>query len=225
VAANAFLDAFAQERTARGEPTLSIGWDAWREVGMAVETEVPAELREWRQQELKMGMTSAEGVEVFSRALTSPAPWLVVSTIDLPARLEESRKSHALAELEKVEAARPAHPRPLLANAYVAPRDDGERRIARVWEELLGIERIGVHDNFFDLGGNSLMAIRVISRLKKELSVDVSEVSIFEGPTVASLARLLAPEPAEPVVVEESRSRGERRRERLAQRRALIRGV
>jgi len=186
---------------------------------------VPAELREWRQQELKMGMTSAEGVEVFRRALASPAPWLVVSTLDLPARLAAAQGSHPLAELEKAEAARPAHPRPLLANAYVAPRDEDERRVAKVWEELLGIDRIGVHDNFFDLGGNSLMAIRVISRLKKDLGVDVSEVSIFEGPTVASLARLLAPHPAEPVAVEESRSRGERRRERLAQRRTLIRGV
>ncbi len=225
VAANAFLDAFAQERSARGEPTLSIGWDAWREVGMAIETEVPAELREWRQKELSLGMSSAEGVEAFRRVLASPAPWLVVSTVDLAARLAESQAAGALAELEKAETPRSAHPRPVLANAYVAPQSDGERLIARVWEELLGIEQIGVHDNFFDLGGNSLMAIRVISRLKKELGVDVSEVSIFEGSTVAALARLLLPQPAEPAAVEESRSRGERRRERLAQRRTLIRGV
>jgi acyl carrier protein len=192
---------------------------------MAVETEVPAELREWRQQELKLGLRNAEGVEAFRRALAAPAPWLVVSTLDLPARLENARGTQALAELEEAQEARPAHPRPMLANAYVAPQSDAERQIAAVWEELLGIERIGVHDNFFDLGGNSLMAIRVISRLKKELGVDVSEVSIFEGPTVASLARLLVPQAAAPVAVEESRSRGERRRERLAQRRAPIRGV
>ena len=73
-AANAFLDAFAQERSARGAFTLSLGWDAWREAGMAVDTEVPAELREWRQQELKLGMSTAEGLEVFGRALALLLP-------------------------------------------------------------------------------------------------------------------------------------------------------
>ncbi|HEV8581878.1 MAG TPA: amino acid adenylation domain-containing protein [Thermoanaerobaculia bacterium] len=213
VAANAFLDAFACQRSGRGEPTVSIGWDAWREVGMAVETQVPAELREWRRQELKTGLTNAEGVEVFRRVLAMPVPWLVVSTLDLTARLEQSQGIHALAEIEKAQAARAAHPRPLLANAYVAPRGEAEKRIAGVWEELLGIERIGVHDNFFDLGGNSLMAIRVISRLKAELGIDVSEVSIFEGPTVASLAKILAPADDEKVAdFVDGRSRGERRR-------------
>ena len=95
----------------------------------------------------------------------------------------------------------------------MAPRSDGERQIAGVWDELLGIERIGIHDNFFDLGGNSLMAIRVISRLKKELGADVSAVSIFEGPTVASLAKLLGLDaPAEVSDFADRRSRGEKRR-------------
>ncbi len=222
-AANAFLDAFAQERSARGEITLSLGWDAWREVGMAVDTQVPAELREWRQQELKMGMTSAEGVEAFRRALSSASPWLVVSTHDFAARLERNVASHVLQELERAQAPRASHPRPMLANSYVAPASDAERRIAGVWQELLGIEQIGVHDNFFDLGGNSLMAIRIISRLKAELGVDVSEVSIFEGPTVASLALLLEPEAAAVVAAaafEEHQDRGERRRAARRGRRA-----
>jgi phthiocerol/phenolphthiocerol synthesis type-I polyketide synthase E len=214
-AANAFLDAFAGERAARGEPTLSIGWDAWREVGMAVTTEVPAELREWRRQELKAGLRTAEGVEAFRRALASPSPWVVVSTHDLASRLERNASSLVLEELERAQAPRDSHPRPMLANAYAPPQSDVERRIAAVWQELLGIDQVGLHDNFFDLGGNSLMAIRIISRLKAELGVDVSEVSLFEGPTVALLARLLAPAGGgddEDEDREERQSRGERRR-------------
>ncbi len=160
---------------------------------MAVDTEVPAELREWRQQELKLGMSTAEGLEVFGRALASASPWLLISTRDLAARLEQNHAASTLAEIDRAQAARTAHPRPLLANAYVAPRGEGEQRIAVVWQDLLGIEPVGVHDNFFDLGGNSLMAIRVIARLKSELGVDVSEVSIFEGPTVAALANSCLP--------------------------------
>jgi amino acid adenylation domain-containing protein len=217
VAANAFLDAFAQERAARGELTVSIGWDLWREAGMAIATAatgVPEELREWREREIRKGLSNAEGGEAFLRALGSPVPWLVVSTHDLAARLEENRGGRLLEELEKAQEGREAHPRPLLANAYVPPRSDGERRIASVWQELLGIEPVGAHDNFFDLGGNSLMAIRIISRLKSELGTDVSEVSLFEGPTVAALAKILMPGPDDggPASFEDRRSRGEKRR-------------
>jgi acyl carrier protein len=227
VAANAFLDAFAQERNARGAFTLSIGWDAWREVGMAVDTAVPQELREWRERELKFGMSTAEGLEVLRRALDGSSPWLVISTLDLAARLEQNGAAGTLAGLEAAGEAREAHPRPLLANAYVAPRSDAERRIAAVWQDLLGIDPVGVHDNFFDLGGNSLMAIRVIARLKSELGVDVSEVSIFEGPTVAALTRLLDPEEEEnegEAEAEEGsgRSRGERRRAARKSRRTAV---
>jgi NAD(P)-dependent dehydrogenase (short-subunit alcohol dehydrogenase family) len=220
-AANAFLDAFAQERSARGAFTLSLGWDAWREVGMAVDTAVPAELRAWREQELKLGMSTSEGLEVLRRALAAPSPWLVISTQDLAARREQNRAAGTFEELDRAQGARASHPRPPLANAYVAPRDQAEERIAAVWQDLLGIEPVGVHDNFFDLGGNSLMAIRIIARLKSELGVDVSEVSIFEGPTVAALTRLLAPEDEEEgETYEGRRSRGQRRRAARKGRRA-----
>jgi acyl carrier protein len=167
-------------------------------------------------------MSTAEGLEVFRRALAGASPWLVISTQDLAARFEQSRAAGTLAEIEGVQNAREAHPRPLLANAYVAPRGAAEQRIAVVWQELLGIETVGVHDNFFDLGGNSLMAIRVIARLKSELGVDVSEVTIFEAPTVAALARLLDPEAESGEDFEGSRSRGERRRAVRKSRRAPV---
>ena len=81
---------------------------------------------------------------------------------------------------------------------------------------FLGIEQVGAHDNFFELGGNSLVGLKVISRLKAELGGDISAVHLFEGPTVAALARLLSP--AEEVRTEaynERRSRGAQRREKL----------
>ena len=157
---------------------------------------------------------------------------LLVSTLDLEDRLVRNRRAAAaltgrglagnagaegLASVEPLSG-RTSHPRPPLANPYVPPRDEGERRIAAVWQELLGIDPVGVHDNFFDLGGNSLMAIRVISRLKSDLGADVSEVSIFEGPTVASLAKLVSPEPEQVPALQDSRSRGERRLARRGRR-------
>jgi acyl carrier protein len=63
-------------------------------------------------------------------------------------------------------------PNPFAAEeAAIAPRSEMERTIAALWQELLGVERIGVHDNFFDIGGHSLLSVRLISRLDKKIGV------------------------------------------------------
>ena len=79
---------------------------------------------------------------------------------------------------------------------------------------MLGIEELGIHDNFFELGGNSLIGLKVISRLKRELNVDIPIVALFEGPTVSALAKVIGRDRNEAPVFEESQTRGERRRER-----------
>jgi phthiocerol/phenolphthiocerol synthesis type-I polyketide synthase E len=113
------------------------------------------------------------------------------------------------------------HPRPELANPFVAPEAELEQQIAAVLQEILGVDRVGRHDNFFELGGNSLAGVRVINRLKERLQVDVSEVSFYEAPTVAAMARLIGAErqddPAAAPAFASSRSRGERRKARQVQ--------
>src|SRR5438046_2072787 len=100
----------------------------------------------------RRGRSTAEGLECFQRALAAPASWLVLSTQDLAARREQNRAAGTFEQLDRAaQEARASHPRPLLANAYVAPRNEAEERIAAVWKDLLGIAPVGVHDNFFDL--------------------------------------------------------------------------
>ncbi|MFF8691277.1 amino acid adenylation domain-containing protein [Streptomyces sp. NPDC015144] len=86
----------------------------------------------------------------------------------------------------------PDHQRPDLGEEYTAPRNAVERAVTTVWQELLGIERVGVHDNFFQLGGHSLLATQVASRLRKALRVDVPVRAVFELPTPAQLAQGIA---------------------------------
>ena len=74
------------------------------------------------------------------------------------------------------------------AEAYVAPRTPVEEMIADIWAEVLKLEKIGIHDNFFDLGGHSLLGTQVISRLRAGLPMDLSLRVLFEAPTVAELA-------------------------------------
>jgi len=79
---------------------------------------------------------------------------------------------------------------------YVAPRTATEEILAGIFQEVLKLDRVGVHDNFFDIGGHSLLATQVISRVRSTFEVSVEVGSIFEGATVAELAEtLMAREP------------------------------
>ncbi|MEH1848674.1 MAG: amino acid adenylation domain-containing protein [Nostoc sp.] len=82
--------------------------------------------------------------------------------------------------------------RPELTAAYEAPKSDIEQAIATVWQEVLHIEKVGVNDNFFDLGGNSLLIVQVNNKLRKLFNQDLSIVEIFQNPTISSLAGYLS---------------------------------
>jgi amino acid adenylation domain-containing protein len=72
---------------------------------------------------------------------------------------------------------------------YVAPRDEQERKITAIWQAALGIQQIGIEDDFFELGGDSILANRVIARLREELKADLSLRNFFENPCIRALAR------------------------------------
>jgi amino acid adenylation domain-containing protein/non-ribosomal peptide synthase protein (TIGR01720 family) len=74
---------------------------------------------------------------------------------------------------------------------YVAPRTPLERQLAALWSEVLGVERVGIHDGFFQLGGHSLLATRLTSRLREELQVELPLRDVFEAHTVARLAAVV----------------------------------
>ncbi|HEU0077456.1 MAG TPA: phosphopantetheine-binding protein, partial [Longimicrobiaceae bacterium] len=84
---------------------------------------------------------------------------------------------------------------------YVAPRTPVEEVLAGIWAEVLGVERVGVHDNYFDLGGHSLLATQLVARIR-ELRVEVPVRRVFETPTVAGLAETLVRGEAQPGATE-----------------------
>jgi acyl carrier protein len=85
----------------------------------------------------------------------------------------------------------PEPSRPESGESYVAPRTPVEEALAGIWAEVLGLERVGIHDNFFEVGGHSLLAIRVISRINKAFQVDVPLRSFFESPSIAGLSQTI----------------------------------
>jgi acyl carrier protein len=75
---------------------------------------------------------------------------------------------------------------------YVAPRAELERSLVKIWQQLLRVETVGVEDNFFDLGGHSLLLLRMVQEIQNTLDVEVALMEMFEHPTVSSLARHLS---------------------------------
>jgi acyl carrier protein len=102
--------------------------------------------------------------------------------------------------------------------AYVAPRGYIERTITGVWQELLQIDKVGVNDNFFDLGGHSLLLIRVMNKLQEMFNKELSIVYMFLHPTIKDLARLVTKEKEEETSFEKVFDRAQKQKEILRRR-------
>jgi len=110
-------------------------------------------------------------------------PGLFIKLDALPLNANGKLDVQALPELENL--------RPEFEEAFVAPRNAVESLIAEVWQDVLGIDRVGVNDSFFELGGDSLLAMRVLNQLRQAANLDIHIQSLFESRTVAQLARLI----------------------------------
>ncbi len=106
-----------------------------------------------------------------------PAVFVYLDAIPLTANGKIDRRILPAPEAEMME-----------QNEYIAPSTEFEERIASIWEEVLHVERVSVKDNFFDLGGHSLMVTQVVSRVNKEFGVKMPLRMLFEAPTVTDLA-------------------------------------
>jgi acyl carrier protein len=95
---------------------------------------------------------------------------------------------------------------------FAPPRTDVERTIADIWREALGIDRVGIHDNFFNLGGHSLLMIRVHNRLSETFGEELSILNLFEYPTVDALAKFLTRTQTEDASFGQSKGRAQARR-------------
>jgi acyl carrier protein len=221
-AANAFLDAYA--RSDHGWPcrVLSVNWGGWLEVGMEVEGLDGAAARDaaraagWVLAAADVsdvdnrvprpapagveavargderGIRPALGAEAFRRALAADVgAQVVINTEVLTDMLARVRRAHLdqIADTAPVDDSEPAEPVSDLVSMLCA-----------IWAGTIGVDRVRVDDDFFELGGNSLVAVQLIARVSKEAGVRLPMRTLFETPTVGGLAarieRLRADEPA-----------------------------
>jgi acyl transferase domain-containing protein len=184
---NAYLDAAARHRNQQGTTSwITVNWDSWTFSSPQSEGD---------------GIGPAEGQDCFRRIMASGLKHVVVSTTPLADRLARWVELRTIDQHVSPTPATPAngasgsvagtvelHGRPSLSTQFVAPRNETEKSIAGVWEHLLGVTPIGIHDKFFELGGHSLLAIQLLARLREIFDLDMPVQRIFEAPTVAQLA-------------------------------------
>ena len=201
--ANRFLDAFVHQQNQISEtPWISINWDA------CLSEEDKQRAMGLGSRLVPFALTPEEVRAVIDRVLASGlSSQIIVSKGDLEARLKGSTEvklsPKTTAETgTEVNQNLAQYERPNLANEYVAPRNDMEEAIANIWQEILGVEPIGVNDSFFDLGGHSLLAIQALSRLKETFQVELSMGSLlYEAPTIAGIAEIIEQNQAESEVL------------------------
>jgi len=185
-AAGNFVEALAADDRRRGGRTFCLSWSNWDEVGMS---------RGYLLKEQSRGrgyrmIGAAQGLSSWLAGLRQPAPvsWLI--GLD-PRRINVRRhvEGPAAPLPEPGDLDSPAGPR---GDEQVLPSTGLEKTIAAIWQEVLGVDTIGIHQNFFEIGGQSILLAQVLSRLQQRLQRPLSMVELLRYPTVASLASSLA---------------------------------
>jgi phthiocerol/phenolphthiocerol synthesis type-I polyketide synthase E len=163
-------------------------------------------------------VTAEEGAEAFARLVAmSPSPQVLVATRDLSARVRQwagEGASGASLDLDGLGDASPEdvgpdgavasgsrEPRPEMATPYTHPESPLEVALAGIWQDVLGIDRVGIHDDFFELGGHSLSAMRIVARARTVCALEVSLKTLLQSPTVAEMAAAI-------VLLEDARRSG-----------------
>ncbi len=171
-----------------------VNWSAWQQVGMAVE----AVRRKGGDPEeaLKDDISPDEGKLALDRLLNCQFPQVVVSSRNLHnlmAAMQQSAQQKETREDVVMEEVAEEHlnPRPHLETAYVEPSTDVEKRMAHIWGQFFGLRQVGVDDDFFELGGDSLKAMTVTGFIHKEFNVKISLAEFFNRCTVGELSAVI----------------------------------
>lgn len=190
---------------AAGE-VISVAWQRDEAAGLCPDYRLEVRLRDEshtyisRHEEQQVGGTvlhrrlhaaaesSGPGPEQLRAWLAERLPDYMIPTawVSLPAL-----PLNANAKLDRDRLPDPGHARPALATPVLAPRDELELRLVTIWSDALKLDQVGIEDNFFDLGGDSIAAVRVISRVQRELDAPLGLAALFDAPTVAGLAERL----------------------------------
>ena len=199
VAANEFLDAFSHYKTniVSGTVYKTINWADWYEAGISVEAvkkRVGDQKLDYKSV-LKDAISVDEGISVLYRALNNQFNQVIVSVQDLNLRIGKTNKPIAEKEGEIKDVPerrrKQVSPRPNLNTEYTAPKNNVEKKLTKIYEDFFGYSQLGINDNFFDIGGDSLKALSLLQIVKNEFKIELSLNNFLNSTTIKSLATLI----------------------------------
>ena len=186
-AANAYLDALAQAGRKQGRRMVSVNFDRWRHVGMAIKAEAVMKTLGVGESELD-GMNELESAEVLRRITQElDLPQVVQSIRDLPALIVASAQATALNRGIRSQPDR-ATAGGSTPSLLPESREELERQLETVWCQVLGLKQVGREQDFFQAGGESLAALQILNRVQELYHLEVSLRDFFSAPTVSRLA-------------------------------------
>ncbi|MFI6298520.1 SDR family NAD(P)-dependent oxidoreductase [Nonomuraea sp. NPDC050790] len=219
-AANSVLDAYGEALAATAPSTrvVAISWGPWLHDDWQAENfkgtgGLAERVRAYRE---RYGFAEEAGNELLDTIIQGGHGYVLAARQPLG---DVVREWTAMLDIDNLIGAASAvprgerFPRPQLRTDYAGPRNEREALIAEMWGAYLGIAQVGVHDPFFDLGGNSLVGMAMVLAIEKELGVPIAPAVLFEHPTVAAFAAAVdGGDSATQEVLTSSSARGQRRR-------------
>jgi thioester reductase-like protein len=181
--ANIFMDAYTHYHNHKNlSRWTAINWEIWSP------NKKQSRQGNLGKSLLDLAIEPEEGIKILLRVLSCNNPQIINSTGDLELRINQWVKLESVQGKDNIdkEFSVTIQPRPDLSTPYVAPRNDLEQIICDIWKDLFGIELIGVEDDFFEIGGDSLKAIRLLSYIQKDFEASLTEM--FRYRTISTLA-------------------------------------
>ncbi len=197
--ANDFLDAYAYYQNAQGGPfTVAVNWSAWLDVGMTVEAVNRWYGEKTKEMDLKTlfprALEPQSGIDIFNRIMQHRFSRIAIYNQDLERTIELMDEEDIVKIREEQLSEKPTESlleRPdYLSTTYVQPQSDTQKRIADTWKAFYGLQQVGIHDDFFELGGDSLKAVTIISLMEKA-GFSLSLNDIVSTPTISQLAAIV----------------------------------
>jgi NAD(P)-dependent dehydrogenase (short-subunit alcohol dehydrogenase family)/acyl carrier protein len=197
-AANAYLDTFSEYRNRQGKKTLAVNWVTWKETGMAVNFNANFDI-------IFKAIPTAQAVGAFDVVLNKKVNRVLIGELNLDSKLINLLKNAQFRLAAPIRNIIDAPDTPLKAQSAdeqrkkirkvkLTGREDGaytksELLVAKVWGEVLGFDELRIDDNFYELGGDSILATQVVNRINTENNLKISLIEIFNYETIKDLAK------------------------------------
>jgi acyl carrier protein len=197
-AGNAYLDTFAAQRNMMGKKTIAVNWVTWKETGMAVNFNANFDI-------IFKAIPTALAIEAFDEILDKKMDRVLVGELNLESKLINLLKNaqfrlaapfRAIIDTPDYvgKSQQPEEQRKKIRKVKLTGGTDNnysksELLVARIWGEVLGFDELKINDNFYELGGDSILATQVVNRINNEKNLKISLIEIFNYETIHELAQ------------------------------------